>query len=122
MISNYASLPDLVIPSGQTVSQVFNSVYVYSDAIAIMIESPSTLPESVYIEVNPDQLATNSSSNWSPYETFDPATAASINLYVPSAGKSQVYQEPVFAGSFRLTSTSAVGADRSFKCNKLWTT
>lgn len=121
MISNYGSLPDLVIPSGQTVSQVFNSVFVYSDAVAIMIESPEVLPESVYIEVNPDQEATNSSTNWTPYETFDP-TGASINLYVPSAGKSQVYQEPVFAGSFRLTSTGPVGSNRAFKCNKIWTT
>jgi len=122
MITSYASLPDLVIPNGQTHSQVFNGVYVYHDAVGgIEIYSPDTLPESVYIEVNQDQLATNSSSGWKPIETFDD-TGASVRLYVPGAGKAQTYTDMIPAGSFRLTSTTAVVADRTFKCNKLWST
>lgn len=120
MISNYASLPDLIIPNGTDVSQVFNSVHVYSDAIGIMIYSPSTLPETVYIEVNQDQEATASSSGWAAFETFDTSGSA-INLFVPGAGKAQVYQEIIFSGSFRLKSTTNVAGDRTFKCNKLYT-
>lgn len=120
MISNFATLPDLIIPNASNVSQVFNSVYVYSDAVGVQIMSPAGLIESVYIEINPDQLADESSPNWGPYETFD-ATGASINLYVPGAGKSQTYQEVCYSGSFRLKSTTNVAADRTFKCNKLWT-
>ena len=122
MITSYGSLPDLVIPNGSTMSQVFNGVYVYHDAIGgIQIYSPAVLPESVYIEVNKDQLATNSSPGWEEIETFDD-TGASIRLFVPGAGKSQTYTEMVTAGSFRLRSTAAVAADRVFQCNKLWST
>jgi hypothetical protein len=121
MISSYATLPDLVIASGATVSNVFQGVYVFHDAIGLQIYSPDTLPETVYIEVNKDQQATNTSSGWKPYEVFDNA-GVSINLFVPGAGKSQTYQEPIFAGSMRLKSTGAVGADRVFQVNKIWTT
>ena len=121
MISSFAPLPDLVIPSGTNVSEIFNGVYVFHDANGIMLYSPTGLVESVYFEVNPNQLATSSSPNWCAYETFDP-TGTSINMFVPGAGKAQVYQEPVLAGSFRLKSSTNVGADRIFKCNKLWTT
>lgn len=121
MISSYAPLPDLVIPSGSNVSEVFNGVYVFHDANGVMLYSPTGLTESIYFEVHQDQLAKTGDAGWCAYETFD-STGTSINMFVPGAGKAQVYQEPVLAGSFRLKSATNVGADRVFKCNKLWTT
>lgn len=119
MLSNIVPLPDIVIPSGTAVSGMVSGVMQYEDSFGIMLYSPATLPESVYIECTPDIVAT-ASSTWYPYETFD-VSGNSINLFVPGAGKCQVYQEPVFAGSFRLHSTTNVAADRTFKITKNYT-
>lgn len=121
MISSWAGLPDLVIASGQSISNVYQGVYTIHDAIGLMVYSPADLPEGVYFEVNPNQVATNASSGWQEYETFD-VNGNSIQLFVPTEGKSQIYQEPIFGGSVRLHSDTPVAGDRVFKVTKQWTT
>ena len=119
MLSNIVKLPTITIASGQTISNIVSGVQQYEDAFGIILYSPTTLPESVYFECNPNHDALTGDSGWVEYETFD-VTGTSIRLFVPGANKCQVYQEPMFAGAFRLRSTTNVAADRVFAVTKLF--
>lgn len=119
MISNAASLPDWVIPNGQTTSQVFNSPGVYGDSVGIALYgTDGAYAETYTIEGNKDQQATNASSGWMTLQGGSPAA----DLNPPAAGKSKIYQEIVFAGSLRLKASGAVAATRTWQASKVWTT
>lgn len=119
MISNYATLPDWVIPNGQTTSQVFNSPGVYGDAIALALYAvDGAYAETYTIEGNEDSQANNGSTGWLTIQGGSPAA----DLTPPPAGKMRVYQDIVFAGALRLKASGAVAAIRTWRVNKVWTT
>lgn len=118
MISNAASLPDWVIPNGQTTSQVFNSPGVFGDALGLMLYgTDGSYPETYTIEANKDQQATNASSGWMTLQGGSPAA----DLNPPATGKAKVFPDVVFAGSLRLKASGAVAATRTWQVNKVWT-
>jgi hypothetical protein len=73
-----------------------------------MIYSPGTLPETVEIEVSPDNSSTP--TNWYQLQDGDPLA----DVVVPAAGKAQFYERLVLANHVRLVATGAVGAERVF--------
>lgn len=94
----------LTIPSGQTTSNSILAWQTYGSAAGIMIHSPSTLPETVNIEVTPNGTVWNDLQDGSPL----------ADITVPAAGKSTYYDRLVLAFGLRLVATAAVGADRQF--------
>lgn len=119
-ISNYIRLPDIVIPAGQTYSQIINSANIYSDAAALYIQSPATLPETVKIYVHASPAVNSTSdANWVPLESY--LSGALADVTVPSAGKGRVYSELVACGSFMLVASTAVAATRTFLYGKYYT-
>lgn len=102
-------LHDVVISSGQTTTRSISGIYEYSDATAIIIQSPGTLDAGTYtIEV------TNDDSTWATLED------AGGNLGVPAAGKARQYTEILGSRAFRIKGPSAA-ADRTFLVSKQWT-
>lgn len=118
METSYASLPDIVIASGQQYSQVFNGVYVYHDALRIMIYGTGAYGAETYtIEGNQKQDATNADTGWVTLKGNDNTT----NLSLPPAGEMRSYEtELTGVGSFRVKASANVAAERRWKANKLW--
>jgi hypothetical protein len=116
MSDSYASLPDLVVPSGQVVSNVLPGVYTYHDAKSLeLYGTDGAYPEAATLEVNQDQNATNASSGWVT------ANDAGADLTPPAAGKSKSFGEAVIgAGSLRIKLAGAAAANRTWKANKKW--
>lgn len=100
---------NVVISSGGTTTRAIHGVYEFSDATAIVIQSPATLDAGTYtIETS------NNGSDWATL------TDASGDLGVPAAGKSRQYTEMLGSHSFRIKGPSAA-ADRTFIVSKQWT-
>ena len=106
-----ALLHDTSIAAGQTTTRAIFGTYEYSDATAIVIQSPSSLPAvSFTIEVSPD------SSAWATL------TDGFSNLPVPGAGKAAQYTEMLGAKYFRLKASASVGETAvAFRISKQWT-
>lgn len=97
--------PDIVIANGATSSNVVSSAVVYEDAMAIGIEAPATLPETVTIYVSKD--GTN-------FSILNDGTA---NVTTPTAGLACSY--PSFPWKyFKFVAGGAVAAARTFKMTK----
>lgn len=105
-----ARLHDVVIPSGSSVTRSISGAYEYSDAVAIVIQSPAALDAlSFTIEVSND--GTN----------FVTLTDGFSNLPVPGAGKATQYTEMLGSRAFRIKASGNVAADRTFLVSKQWT-
>ncbi len=119
METSYASLPDAVIPIGTALSQVFNGVWAYHDALQLILyASGAYAAETFILEVNQKQDATNADSGWVSAVASDNVTP----LTPPAAGLSKHFGiELLGSGSFRIKCTSGnVAAARTWKVNKLW--
>lgn len=105
-MSNFnATLTDVTIPSGASVSRSVKAVSEYADANLIGIISPATLPDTVTIQVSHDDVT---------YATLNNGTA---DVAAPAAGKAGVYDQLVFP-YWRLSAAANVAADRTFKVSK----
>lgn len=105
-----ARIHDVVIPSGQNATRAIFGTYEYSDATAIVIQSPATLDAlSFSIEVSAD------SSTWATL------TDGFSNLPVPGAGKAAQYTEMLGSKYFRIKASGNVAEDRTFLVSKQWT-
>jgi hypothetical protein len=118
MQTSYASLPDIVIAIGQTLSQVFNGVHVYHDAVKLLFYGTGAYGAETYtIEVNQKQDATNADTGWVTAKNDDGTT----NLALPPAGESETYGLSLIgSGSFRVKASAGVAAERRWKANKIW--
>ena len=96
------------IPNGSTTSNVISAWNTYGGSAGIMIYSPTTLPETVEIEVSPDISTTP--TNWYQVQDGDPLG----DITVPAAGKAMYYERLVLANHIRFVAGAAVGADRVF--------
>lgn len=94
----------LTIPVGQTTSLPLLAWQSYGSSAGIIIHSPSTLPETVFIEVSPDGI------NWNRLQDGSPLA----DVTVPSAGKSIYYDRLVLSFAVRLAASAAVGGNRTF--------
>lgn len=117
MITMQATLPDIVIPSGQQYSQILVSSYIYSDAIAIgLIGSDASYPETYVIQVNRDDNAKSTSTDWVTLQINGTDVAP------PVAGKAIVLQEICMFGAFRIAASGNVAATRTWRASKQWAT
>lgn len=114
MAASNVRMPDLVIASGQTKSNIMNSPLAFDDAEAITLYAPGTVDAGTYtIEVNADPKATSASSGWDTLQIGDPAGDAAP----PGINKARTYYELACVGSYRLSGPSAA-ADRVFQQTK----
>lgn len=117
MITMQATLPDLVIPNGQQYSQIFASSYIYSDAIAVgLIGSDASYPETYVIQVNRDDNATATSTDWVTLQINGTDVAP------PVSGKAIVLQEICMFGAMRIKASGAVAGTRTWRASKQWAT
>ena len=98
-------IPDFVIASGGQNSNALVANFTYSDAIAIVIASPATLPETVKLQTSFD-----AGTNWVDVESQDGAGLLSL----PGAGKARAYVDLPFYPMLRVRATTAVAAERTF--------
>jgi hypothetical protein len=108
----FSSIQPLVFANAGTNSNVFNGLHVYSDSRSIMIYSPTGLSDTVVLQVNPDEDATNASSGWCGLTT-DGTTV----LAVPAADKARTYDISM-AGSFRLHCAAGASGALTFAVTK----
>ena len=101
---------DVVIASGQTATRAIHGNYEYSDATAILIQSPATLDAGAYV------IQTSNDGT-----TFTTLSDAGGDIAAPAAGKSRQYIEMLGSRFFRISGPSAA-ADRTFLVSKQWTT
>jgi hypothetical protein len=105
-----ARLHDVVIASGASATRAISGAYEYSDAVAIVIQSPATLDALTFtLEVS------NDGSTWATLS--DGIT----DLTMPGAGKSKQFTEMLGSRFFRIKSSGNVAADRTFLVSKQWT-
>lgn len=97
----------LTIASGQTTSNELLAWRSYGQSAGMILYSPSTLPETVKIEVTPN------GTNWYNIQDGDPLA----DVTVPAAGKAMYFDRLVLAHGIRLVATGAVGADRVFRAS-----
>ena len=102
-----SSLADITISSGGTTSRTVSREET-SDAVAITLQAPATLSETLTIETSFDGT------------TFATLNDGSSDIAPPLAGKARQYTELVGWNYWRLKAGSAVGADRTFKAWKQW--
>lgn len=112
----YASLPDIVIADGETESNIFHSPKDYGDAIALIIYGSGAYGETYVIEVNQNEEADGTETDWVTLQGGNPIA----DLAPPAAGKARIYQELVFAGSFRIVADAPVTGDETWQLNKVF--
>ena len=100
---------DVVIASGQTATRAIHGNYEYSDATAILIQSPATLDAGTYV------IQTSNDGT-----TFTTLSDAGGDIVAPAAGKSRQYIEMLGSRFFRISGPTAA-ADRTFQVSKQWT-
>lgn len=105
-----ANLPDVTIASGQTDS---NAIGGMDDAEALTIYAPGTLTGTITIQVAPDRQV---SEGGSAVTTWYTKQSGGADITIP-AGKSVTLTDIGFR-QLRLHSTSAEGANRTFKLTK----
>lgn len=105
---NTSKIPDIVIASGATLSNIVSADGIYEAAIGIMIYAPATLPETTVIEVT-DAIPPVAGSVW---RVLQDDTA--VDIAGPLAGKARLYMKLVFANGFRLKANGATAAARTF--------
>lgn len=105
-----ARIHNVVIASGNTETRQIHGVYEYSDATAIVIQSPATLDAGTYV------IQTSNDGT-----TFTTLSDAGGDIAAPAAGKSRQYIEMLGSRFFRISGPSAA-ADRTFLVSKQWTT
>lgn len=104
-----ARLHDVVISSGQTTTRAIFGPYEYSDATALVIQSPATLDALTFtLEIS------NDGTNWA---TLSDGTAP---LPFPAAGNAIQYTDMLGSKYFRIKASGAVAADRTFLVSKQW--
>lgn len=105
-----ARLHDVVIASGASATRSISGAYEYSDATAIVIQSPATLDAlSFTIEISNDGT------------TWATLTDGTNPLPMPGAGQAMQYTDMLGARAFRIKASSNVAADRTFLVSKQWT-
>lgn len=108
-IGSVNQLPSLVIPSGQTSSNVLGAS-VTGDAIALLVYSPSTLDATTFVfQVNPARAATSASSGWC---TLRDSSGTAIAAAVVDSAR--LVAELVHAGAVRILAGAATAASRTF--------
>lgn len=85
----------------------------FEDMVALLIEAPATLPETITFQVN---TARDGSGTTTVLQDDTPADLAG-----PTAGKARFYNQLLHAISFRLLANGAVAADRVFTFSGQWT-
>jgi len=95
----------LTIASGQTTSNSILSWQTYGSASGIMIHSPATLPETITLQVSPDNGTT-----WNDLQLGVPLA----NVLVPGPAKATYYNGIVLGTAIRLVAGAAVGGNRVF--------
>jgi hypothetical protein len=101
-----AKVPDLVIPIGQTSSNVLPMDTDGFDAVGWTIVSPAALPETVQIQVSVDGVT---------YGVLNDGVGAII---APVAGNARYYTEIRACKYWKLVATGAVAAQRTFNVMK----
>lgn len=108
-------LPDLTIPNGAAVSNIFNSPENQDDAECVTVYSPAALDALTFsFEVNANAQAVAASPGWVTLQVGDPAADA----VPPPAGKARTYYELASAMAYRMKASGNVAADRIFKQSK----
>lgn len=103
-------IADVVVLSGATTSRSVRALYEYGDATAIHIQAPAALDATTWtIEVSQDD---------STFVTLNDGTA---DIGPPAAGKGRQYVEMIAAPYFRIKTSVAAAADRTFLVYKQWT-
>lgn len=101
-----AKLPDLVIASGQTSSNVIDMDTQGFDGVGFTIVSPAALPETVQIQVSVDGIT---------YGILNDGVGAII---APIAGNARYYTEIRACKSWKLVATGATAGTRTFNVMK----
>lgn len=94
----------VTIPNGTTTSNVLQAWNTYGGSAGIIIYSPATLPETVRIQVSPNNV------DW--FDLQDGSPLADVT--VPSGGKAIFYDRLVLSAAFRLVAGANVGGTRTF--------
>ena len=106
-----APIHDVSIASGQSATRAIFGPYEYSDATAIIIQSPATLDAIVFtIEVSQD------GTTWA--TLVEPITSTSV--VAPTAGNAIQYTNILGSKYFRIKGASNVAATRTFRVSKQW--
>lgn len=117
---NYAAIEDVTIPNGSNKSNVVRGNVSYADAAAISLQAPATLEANTYtIEVTNIIRAMTD-----PYVDADFCTLSdgTSPINAPSQGYGRSYTEIIPWSAFRVKSSGNVGANRTFKAAKNFTT
>lgn len=102
----------LTVPLGAAVSASFPS-NVFEDMVAMLIQAPAVLVETVTFETNALRDGTGA---WSVLQDDTPADVAG-----PTAGKSRFYNQLLHAPAFRIKLNGNAAADRAFILSGQWT-
>jgi hypothetical protein len=110
--SRVTKLPDLVIPNGDTFSNILNAWNMYGDAAGIFLYALATNAVGPFvIQVCNDTSAT-AASTWFSWATPDG------DIVAPAAGKAGFFDGLVSAGSIRIAAASAVTGNQTFRVTK----
>jgi hypothetical protein len=113
MSSHVVKVTDLVIPNGQTDSNIIYATRDFQDADGITIFSPAVMPETVTVYVSPVGEP-NSPPSASDFRALQTANADQTL----AAGKAEtIILLPYKA--IKVVASAAVAADRTFNVNKL---
>lgn len=105
-----ARLHDVVIPAGSSATRAIFGTYEYSDATAIVIQSPAVLDALAFtIEISNDGT------------TWNTLTDGILPLPVPAAGQAMQYTDILGSKYFRIKASGNVAAARTFLVSKQWT-
>jgi hypothetical protein len=106
-VNNAIVCPSLTIPNAGSVSNALTIDEVFSDAEAFTLFAPATLDAGTFtIEVN-DRAG----------GTFVTLNSGTADVQAPAASKACIYPAPNFY-SFRIRSSGAVAADRTWRVVK----
>ena len=106
-----ADLPAIIIGSGQTTSSAIGG---FDDSEALAIWAPGTLTGTITLQIAPERQATEGGT--SSVQTWATLQSGGVDITL-SAGKALTITDIAFR-QLRLVSTSAEGAERSFKVLK----
>jgi hypothetical protein len=101
-------LPSLVIPSGQTSSNILVARTQYQDAFSLGIVAPATLDlatdYNIYVTNDPDAVS--------------PTWGLFLEETTPPAGDAATLIGVLAFAAFKIVATVAVGGDRTFQMSK----
>ena len=116
MAGQQERLPDAVILTGASVSNIFRAKETYEDGDIIIVEAPAAYADAhtFVFETSMDEKAT-AASTWSRGQAGDPR----VDMGLPPAGKTWFIYELAYALAFRVKDlTGNVTADTTWKLSK----